>query len=79
MTPARANTKRKGITLPEGFIFTVCIACVGWAGNVLIQSVGHETAAATQKDARDREIDALTSRVNTLEQHAYERDCSHER
>jgi hypothetical protein len=77
--PSKPSLRRQGITLPEGFIFTACMACVGWAGNVLIQSVGHETAAATQKDARDRELDSLTARVAKLEDHAYDRGCGSER
>jgi hypothetical protein len=74
-----AQSKRHGVTLPEGFIFTVCMACVGWAGNILIQSIAHSDSAAVQKDARDRELDNLTARFNQLEGYVYERGCGHER
>jgi hypothetical protein len=75
------TTRKKptDITIPKALVFSFACAACSWSYNTLQASLTHTASAETQKDARDREIDGLTARIAKLEEHAYERGCSHER
>jgi 2-methylcitrate dehydratase PrpD len=71
--------RKTDITVPHALAFAFAIGACSWCFNTLQGALGSEAAGEVQKNARDREIDSLTHRIELLEKDAYDRGCEHGR